>query len=93
MKLVIYVRDIKSCDNPTKDGIRNEILSFDDNEGCGFSSNSTCIICSEKFNKYWVESNKADIDIKIRIEYIRDNIISKNFYRRMKFNLDCPGLI
>lgn len=90
MKLVVYFRHVDDNPDPScKKDIRNEILYFDDDEvGCNFSTNSTCMVCSERFNKYWVQSKRRGTFIDKKIKFIKKNIISKNFYRRMKFDLD-----
>lgn len=90
MKLVVYLRCVDENQNPTLDcEIRDEILWFEDDDvGCHLSSNSTRMICSERFNRYWVECNRNDVDEDEKMKHIKDNIISKNFHRRMKFNLD-----
>lgn len=95
MKLVIYLRNFDDeNDNPqSEEEIRNEILCFEDDEyesGCAFSTNSTSMICSERFNKYWVASNRRNTKPRTKIKYLKEKVISKNFYRRMKFDLDRP---
>lgn len=90
MKLTVYLRSIEDNQDPYyKKDIRNEILWFTDSyEGCNFSTNSTCMICSERFNKYWVGANRRGTDHDKKIKFLKEKIISKNFYRRMGFDLD-----
>lgn len=90
MKLVVYFRHIDDNRKPScKDDIRNEILWMDDgDEGCNFSTNSTCMVCSERFNRYWVQSSRRGTEYENKIKFLKNKIIPKNFYRRMKFDLD-----
>lgn len=84
MKLVVYLRSVEENNNPVSyTDVRNEIVWFS-KTGCRFSNNSTCMVCSEKFNWYWVKSNIDDTILDIT--YIKNQIISKNFYKRMKFD-------
>lgn len=46
------------------------------------------MICSERFNKYWVGANRRGTDHDKKIKFLKEKIISKNFYRRMGFDLD-----
>lgn len=89
MKLVVYFRGLDDNRDPScKEDIRNEILYFDDELGCNFSTNSTCMVCSERFNRYWVQSSRRGTEFENKIKFLKNKIISKNFYRRMKFDLD-----
>jgi hypothetical protein len=90
VKLTVYYRSLSDNEDPDSiNDVRDEILWMEEeNDGCCFSTNSTSMCCSKKFNKYWVTSKRRGTSLSKRVKYLKNNIISKNFYRRMRFDLD-----